>query len=69
MVPINPQTAKDLAEEHERELLEEVEADKLAEGKTPADEYPSDDYVPVTDDEKDMVPPRRHNRHVHDEQQ
>lgn len=69
MLPINPQIAKELAEEHERELLEEVEADRLAEGEVPADEYPSDDYVPVTDDETDLVPPRRHNRHVHDEQQ
>ncbi len=67
MFPIDPKSAKDLAEEHERELLEEVEADELAKGDIPADEYPSDEFKPVTDDDDELVPTRKHNKHVHDE--
>jgi hypothetical protein len=67
MFPLDPKTAKDLVEEHERELLEDAEADKLAEGEIPADEYPSDNYKPVTDDKDELVPTRKHNRHIHDD--
>jgi hypothetical protein len=68
MFPLDPKIAKDLAEEREREILEDVEAEKIAEGDIPADEYPSDNYRPVTDDKDELVPTRRHNRHIHDNQ-
>jgi hypothetical protein len=63
--PPNPNIQKELAEEHQREILEDVEAEKLAEGKIPADEYPSKDYEPVTGDDDETLPNRRENRHVH----
>jgi hypothetical protein len=66
-VPMNPKVLKDLAEEHQREILEDVEAENLAEGEIPADEYPSEDYQPTTDDKDELVPTRRKNRHVHDD--
>lgn len=64
-IPQDPKLQKELAEEHEREILEDVEADKLAEGEMTADEYPSDDYQPVTGEKDELVPNRRENRHVH----
>jgi hypothetical protein len=64
MFPLDPKIAKDLAEERQRDMLEEAEAEALAEGEIPADEYPSADYKPVTDDESDLVTTRRHNKHV-----
>ena len=64
-IPHDPKLQKELAEERQREILEEVEADKLAEGEIPADEYPSDDYQPVTGETDEIVPKRRENRHVH----
>jgi len=68
-IPFDPKLQKDLAEERQREILEEVEANKLADGDIPADQYPSDDYLPVTDDQDELVPTRRHNRHVHKDEQ
>ena len=65
MFPIDPKLAKDLAEEREREILEDVEAEHLAEGDIPADEYPSDNYKPVTGDENELIPTHKSNRHVH----
>jgi hypothetical protein len=65
MFPHDPVFARDLAKDHERDLLEEVEAEKLAKGEIPADEYPSDDYEPVTDQNDELIPTRRHNKHVH----
>lgn len=64
-IPQDPKLQKELAEEHQREILEDVEADKLAEGDLPADEYKSDDYQPVTGKEDELVPNRRENRHIH----
>jgi hypothetical protein len=64
-IPLDPKLQKELAEEHEREILEDVEADKLAEGEIPADEYPSKDYQPLTEDEDDLIHTRKENRHVH----
>ena len=64
-IPLDPKLQKELAEERQRDILEDVEADKLAEGEIPADEYPSKDYQPLTDDEDDLVDSRRENRHVH----
>jgi hypothetical protein len=66
-IPLDPKMQKELAEEHQREILEDVEADKLAEGDLPADEYNSDDYQPVTGEEDELIPTRRENRHVHKE--
>ena len=65
-IPRDPKLEKELAEEHQREILEDVEADKLAEGEIPADEYPSEDYQPVTEKD-DLIPARKENRHVHKE--
>ncbi|MEO8610890.1 MAG: hypothetical protein ABI690_23535 [Chloroflexota bacterium] len=64
-IPQDPKLQKELAEEHQREILEDIEADKLAEGELPADEYKSDDYQPVTGEKDELVPTRRENRHVH----
>ena len=64
-IPIDPKLQKELAEERQREILEDVEAEKLAEGEIPADENPSEDYQPLTGDEDDLVPNRRENRHIH----
>ncbi len=66
-IPIDPKLQKDLAEERQRDILEDVEADRLAEGEIPADEYPSEDYQPVTDEKDELVSSRRENRHVHKE--
>jgi hypothetical protein len=66
-IPMNPKVQKDLAEERQREILEDVEAEKLAEGEIPADEYPSENYQPVTDQPDEFIPTRRKNRHVHDD--
>ncbi len=59
-IPTDPKLAKDLAEEHERDLLEQAQADRLA--KDP--DRVEDDYEPVTDDEDDIIPPRKENTHV-----
>lgn len=57
----NPHLDKDLIEERQRDLLEEVEADRLAEG----DRVEEGDYQPVTDDPDEFIPTRRENLHVH----
>ncbi len=59
-VPPDPKLAKDLAEEHQRDLLEEVEADRLAKD----DEAPTDDYQPITDSEDDLIDSRQSNTHI-----
>jgi hypothetical protein len=69
MFPLDPKLAKDLAEERQRELLEDAEAEHLADGDIPADEYPSDNYKPVTDSEDDLVSTRKSNRHVRGDNQ
>ena len=58
----NGKVDKDLAEEHERDLLEEVQADQIAEGDEAA--LDPDNYQPTTDDDDDFVPPRKRNRYV-----
>jgi len=58
--PLDPKLAKDLAEERQRDILEDVEAEKLAE----EDEALTDDYQPVTDSEDDLIESRRENTRV-----
>lgn len=65
MLPIDPQLAKELAEERQSELLEEAEAAKLAKGEIPGEEFPSDDYKPVTDSKDDLIPPHHNHKHIH----
>ena len=65
MFPRNPLIEKELAEERQHEILEDVEAEELAEGDIPADQYPSDDFKPLTESDDDFVPTPKHNRHVH----
>jgi hypothetical protein len=59
-IPPDPELAKDLAEERQRDLLEEVEADKLAQ----EDEALTDNYQPITDSKDDMIDSREENTHV-----
>ena len=65
MFPRNPLIEKELAEERQREILEDVEAEELAEGDIPADAYPSEDFKPLTNSKHDLVPTPKHNRHIH----
>lgn len=70
MIPLDPKLAKKLAEEHERELLDEVEADRLAKDEIPngSQELETEDYEPVTDsNHNDAIRTRKHNPHIHDE--
>jgi hypothetical protein len=52
LVP-EPRTQKDLVEEHQRELLEEVEHDRMAEDP---DSVESEDYEPDTDKDDTFLP-------------
>jgi hypothetical protein len=67
----DPGLMKDLAEERQREYLEEAEADRLAgeaaHGDDDADnnEVIPGNYQPITDDERDLVDTHESNRHVH----
>lgn len=67
----DPGLMKDLAEERQREILEEVEADRLADeaahGDADADnnEVLPENYQPITDDDTDLIDTRESNRHVH----
>lgn len=67
----DPGLMKDLAEEHQRALLEEVEADRLADeaahGGDDADnnEVIPGSYQPITDDEDELMNTRDLNRHVY----
>lgn len=54
---------KDLAEERQRDILEDVQADKIAEGDPVA--LSPDEYQPVTDSEDDLVSAHKSNEHVH----
>lgn len=53
---------KDLAEEHERDLLEEAQAQKIAEGDAAA--LDGENYQPTTDSPDDMIDSRESNTHV-----
>lgn len=53
---------KDIAEEHERDLLEEAQAQKIAEGDEAA--LDGENYQPVTDTPDDLVDSRESNTHV-----
>jgi len=53
---------KDIAEEHERDLLEEVQADKIAEGDPEA--LDGENYQPVTDSPEDLIDSHDSNTHV-----
>jgi hypothetical protein len=59
-VPPDPELAKDLAEERQKDMLEEVEAEKLAE----EDDTLTDDYKPITDTEEDIIDSRDSNTRV-----
>ena len=67
----DPNLLKDLAEERQRDYLEEAEADRLADEATHGDddadnnEVVPENYQPVTDDKHDLVKTRKSNRHVH----
>jgi hypothetical protein len=58
--PLDPKLAKDRAEERQRDILEEVEAEELAEG----DEVLPGEYQPITDSEDDLIQSRRKNTYV-----
>jgi hypothetical protein len=58
----NGKLDKDLAEEHERDLLEEVQAEEIAEGDEAALE--SENYQPVTDDDDDLIQTHKSNTHI-----
>lgn len=53
---------KDLAEEHERDLLEEAQAEHIAEGDAAA--LDGENYQPVTDSEDDLIDARESNTQV-----
>ena len=56
----NPHIDLDLMKERQRELLEEVEADRVAEG----DNVEAEDHQPITDSEDDMVDTRKRNKRI-----
>jgi hypothetical protein len=68
-IPSDPKLQKDLAEEHQREILEDVEAERLANDELPDKdtENPSEDYQPLTDDSGELLHTHRKNRHIHDD--
>ena len=53
---------KDIAEERQRDLLEEAQAKKIAEGDEAA--LDGENYQPVTDSPDDMIDSRESNTHV-----
>ncbi len=55
----NPKMDKALAEEHQRELLEDVEADAIAKG-----EANEGDFEPVTEEKDEFVETPKRNRHI-----
>jgi hypothetical protein len=57
----DPELDKDLVEERQREILQQVEADKIAEGET----VEEGDYRPVTDDADDFVDSTGNNPNIH----
>lgn len=57
----DPELDKDLVEERQRELLQEAEADRIADGETVEDGA----YQPVTDDSGDFVDSTENNPHIH----
>lgn len=56
----NPDLDLDLTEERQRELLEEAEADRVAEG----DNVEAEDYQPITNSEDDIVDTRKRNTRI-----
>ena len=58
----NGEIDRDLAEEHQRELLEEAQAWHIAEGDRAALE--AENYQTVTEDEDEFVDTRKSNTHV-----
>jgi hypothetical protein len=66
-IPPDPKLQKDLAEERQREILEDVEAERIADDEVPPKhtEESSEDYQPITDEQGELVPTRRKNRHIH----
>ncbi len=53
---------KDLAEERQRDLLEEAQAEHIAEGDEAA--LDPENYQPVTDSEDDLVDAHESNTHI-----
>lgn len=69
-IPPDPKLQKELAEEHQREILEDVEAERLAHGDIPAGEgenLADEEYQPVTEEKDGFVPAHHKNRHIHDD--
>ncbi|MFO7323514.1 MAG: hypothetical protein DIU68_017425 [Chloroflexota bacterium] len=61
----NGRVDKDLAEERQREMLEEAQARQIAEGDAAALE--GENYQPVTDSEDDLIGYRESNKHVRED--
>lgn len=57
----NPEFDKDIAEERQRRMLEEVEAERIAKGDSDVHEG---DYQPITDEEGEMIETPERNRFV-----
>lgn len=57
----DPKLDKDLVEERQREILQQVESDKIAEGEI----VPEDSYRPVTDNDDDFIVNTPNNPHIH----
>jgi hypothetical protein len=57
----DPELNRDIVEERQRELLQEVEADKIAAGE----HVEQDTYRPITDDSDDFVDSTPNNPHIH----
>ena len=59
----NGEIDKDLAEERQRDILEDVQADQIAEGDVAA--LDAENYQPVTEDEDEFVDAHESNTHIH----
>jgi len=57
----NPELDKDMAEEHQRRMLEEVEADRIAKGDPKVHEG---EFQPITEDENELIKTPHRNRHI-----
>ena len=59
----NGEMDKDLAEERQRDILEDVQADQIAEGDVAA--LDAENYQPVTEDDDEFVDARESNTNIH----
>lgn len=60
----NGDLLKDIIEEHQRDILEEVEAFRMAHSTLPLPEFPESDYLPLTEGKNDLVKTHRRNRFI-----